>query len=453
MSSARRQLHINVNVQTSGAHPAAWRSPLGRPLAALDVAHFQEVARIAERGRLNAVFLADLLAIAPDPKVAPMWSLDPVPLVAAMAVATEKVGFIVTTSTTFSEPYNLARAILSLDHISHGRVGWNVVTSYDQRAAQNFGLPALPAHDDRYADAAEFTDVVLSLWDSWEDEALALDARAGVWGDPSRIHAVNHEGRRYKVAGPLQVPRSPQGRPLLVQAGSSPQGRDFAARYAEAVFSVQQVLSEAQAYYADVKTRARAHGRPADAIAILPGISLVIGGTEAEAWARKNELDEIAGGSALALQRFAARLGLDAAELDLDRPVPEHLLDRIANATGSKGFADATVALARDGSRTVRQIIAGGGGAHRLVVGTPEQIADTIGEWFAAGAADGFNIMSDIYPSGLEAFVDHVVPVLQRRGLFRTDYEGSTLRDHYGVARPENIFAARAKAPALKTAS
>lgn len=450
MSRSQRLLHINVNLQTSGAHPAAWRSPLGRPRSPLDVAHFQEIARIAERGLLDAVFLADLLAIAPDPKVAPMWSLDPVVLVAAMAVATEKVGFIITTSTTFAEPYNLARAILSLDHVSSGRVGWNVVTSYDQRAAHNFGLPALPVHEDRYAAAAEFTDVVLALWDSWEDEALALDTVNGVWGDPSRIHAINHEGPRYRVAGPLQVPRSPQGRPLLVQAGSSPQGRDFAARYAEAVFSVQQVLSEAQAYYSDVKARARAYGRAPEDIAILPGISLVIGGTEAEAWARKNELDEIAGGGTLALKRFAGRLGLDVAELDLDKPVPEHLLEKIQNATGSKGFADATYALARDRSKTVREIIAGGGGAHRLVVGAPEQVADTIEEWFRSGAADGFNIMSDIYPSGLEAFVDHVVPVLQRRGIYRTEYEGGTLREHYGAPKPVNIFAA---SPALKAAS
>jgi FMN-dependent oxidoreductase (nitrilotriacetate monooxygenase family) len=452
MPRSQRRLHINVNLQTSGAHPAAWRAPEGRPRAPLDVRHFQEAARIAERGKLDAVFLADLLAVAPDPRVAPMWSLDPIPLVAAMAVATEKVGFIVTSSTTFAEPYNLARAILSLDHISNGRVGWNVVTSYDERAALNFGLPTLPQHADRYADAAEFTDVVLGLWDSWEDDALALDTAAGVWGDPGRIHALNHQGRRYKVAGPLQVPRSPQGRPLLVQAGSSPQGRDFAARYAEAVFSVQQVLPEAQAYYADVKARARAYGRVADDIAILPGISLVIGGTEEEAWRRKNELDEIAGGSEVALRRFAGRLGLDVKELDLDRPVPEHLLDRLVNATGSKGFADATVALARDRTKTVRQIIASGGGAHRLVVGTPEQIADTMEEWFRQDAADGFNIMSDVYPSGLEAFVDHVVPILQQRGLFRTDYDGETLRSHYGAARPQNLFTAD-NAARLRTAS
>lgn len=452
MSKNPRRLHINVNLQTSGAHPAAWRSPLGRPTSPLDVKHFQEIARIAERGKLDAVFLADLLAIAPDPRVAPMWSLDPIPLVSAMAVATQKVGFIVTSSTTFSEPYNIARAILSLDHISGGRVGWNVVTSYDERAALNFGLPALPQHADRYADAAEFTDVVLGLWDSWEDEALALDTVKGIWGDTARIHALNHQGARYKVAGPLQVPRSPQGRPLLVQAGSSPQGRDFAARYAEAVFSVQQVPSEARAYYADVKKRARAYGRAPDDITILPGISLVIGGTEAEAWARKNELDEIAGGGEIALKRFALRLGLDPADLDLDKPVPENVLDKLANATGSKGFADATVALARDRSKTVREIIASGGGAHRLVVGTPTQIADTIEDWFETRAADGFNIMSDIYPSGLEAFVDHIVPILQKRGLFRTDYEGDTLRSHYGAPRPENLFVARRQG-VLRTAS
>ncbi|HEY0125058.1 MAG TPA: LLM class flavin-dependent oxidoreductase [Rhizobium sp.] len=452
MSRSQRRLHINVNLQTSGAHPAAWRAPLGRPTSPLDVKHFQEIARIAERGKLDAVFLADLLAIAPDPRVAPMWALDPIPLVSAMAVATRQVGFIVTGSTTFSEPYNLARAILSLDHISGGRVGWNVVTSYDERAALNFGLPALPQHADRYADAAEFTEVVLGLWDSWEEDALALDTESGIWGDPAKIHALNHQGVRYNVAGPLQVPRSPQGRPLLLQAGSSPQGRDFAARYAEAVFSIQQVLSEAQSYYADVKSRARAYGRSPDDITILPGISLVIGGTEAEARARKDELDQIAGGGEVALKRFALRLGLDPQDLDLDKPVPESVLDKVANAAGSQGFADATFALARDRSKTVREIIASGGGAHRLVVGTPVQIADTIEDWFVSGAADGFNIMSDIYPSGLEAFVDHVVPILQKRGLFRSDYEGDTLRSHYGAPAPENQFVTRLR-NLLRTAS
>jgi len=442
MSTSPRQLHINVNVQSSGAHPAAWRSKEGRRFAALDIAHFQEVARISERGLLDAVFLADALAIAVDPRVAPMWALDPVVIVAAMAVATERVGFIVTASTTFNHPYNLARAILSLDHASRGRAGWNIVTTYDERAAPNYGLAQLPVHENRYAVAADFVDAVFELWDSWEDEALVADVKAGIWGDTKRIHSINHVGPHFSVAGPLQLPRSPQGRPLVVQAGSSPQGRNFAARYAEAVFSVQQLISEAQFYYSDVKSRAKALGRDPDSIAILPGISLVIGGTEAEAKARKKELDEIAG-AGLTLERFAKRLGLDPSDLDLDRPFPEHLLEGVKGKGGSQGFADAAYALVSNPSLTVRQIIDRGGGGHHRVVGAPEQIADVMEEWFIKRAADGFNIMSDIYPSGLEAFVDHVVPVLQKRGIYRREYSGTTLRDHYGAEPPPNIFTER----------
>lgn len=432
-----RQLHLNVNLQSSGAHPASWRSPQGRPRATIDIAHFQEAARIAERGKLDAVFLADALAIHPDPASAPMWTIDPIVLVTAMALATENIGFIASSSTTFSHPYNLARAFLSLDHISGGRVGWNIVTTYDERAATNFGLDRLPLHDQRYAAASEFVDVVLKLWDSWEEDALVADPDRGVFADHARIHQTGHAGHFYRVSGPLQVPRSPQGRPLLVQAGSSPQGRDLAAHYAEAVFTIQQVLGEAQQYYSDLKQRARNHGRPPESIAVLPGISLVIGGTEEEAQARKRELDELAGLGNV-LPRYAARLGVSPTELDLDRPVPQHLLERIHNAPGSRGWADANFALASQSGLTVRQIIAQGGGGHRLIVGTPEQIADHIQTWFEARAADGFNIMSDIYPDGLAAFADHVVPVLQGRGLFRTEYESSTLRSHYGVQAPEN---------------
>jgi FMN-dependent oxidoreductase (nitrilotriacetate monooxygenase family) len=429
-----RQMHINVNVLTSGSHPASWRAPGGRRFGFVDIGHYQTIARIAERGLLDAAFLADALAVMPDPALGPAWALDPIVLVAGMAAATSRIGFIATASTTFSHPYTIARAFSSLDHASGGRVGWNVVTTYDQRAAGNFGLKALPEHEDRYGRAAEFVDVVLALWDSWEDGALVGDTETGLFADPARIRRIDHAGPGFTVAGPLQLPRTPQGRPLLVQAGSSEQGRDLAARYAEAVFSVQQTIDEARAYYADVKARAARLNRDPDGLAILPGLSLVIGGTEAEALARKADLDRLVEPGAL--RRFAGRLGVDVAELDLDRPVPAHLIDHIDAARGSRGFIDATVALARDRSLTVRQIMARGGGGHRLVAGAPEQIADTMQDWFQTGAADGFNIMCDVFPEGLEAFVDHVVPVLQRRGLFRTEYRGTTLRDHYGLPRP-----------------
>jgi len=435
-----KQIHINVNILSSGSHGASWRASGGNPLGYIQIEHYQEIARIAERGLLDAIFLADALAIAFDPRTNPSWALDPAIIVAGMAAVTTQIGFIATASTTYAHPYNLARTFSSLDHVTHGRVGWNVVTTYDERAAPNFGDRSLPVHADRYARAAEFVDVVQSLWDSWEDDALILDRAAGRFADPTKIHAIGHNGAHFSVAGPLQIPRSPQGRPVLVQAGSSEQGRDLAARYAEAIFSVQQDLGEAQSYYADVKRRAVRFGRDPSKISILPGLFVITAATEAEALRRRKELDELAGEEKV-LARFAGQLGLDPDDLDLDQPVPERLLPKINSYMGTRGFVEATLSLARNKSLTVRDIIARGGGAHRLVVGGPEQIADTMEHWVRESAADGFNIMCDVFPSGLVAFVDHVVPELQKRGLFRREYSGATLRDRYRLPRPQSRFA------------
>jgi FMN-dependent oxidoreductase (nitrilotriacetate monooxygenase family) len=443
-----RQLHINVNVLSSGTHPAAWRASGGNRFGFIDIGYYQEVARLAERGRLDAVFFADQVSISPDPASGPGWGvMDPIVTVAAMAGVTTHIGFIATATTTFTHPYNLARAMATLDHVTHGRVGLNLVTTMAPNAAANFGLQSLPVHDDRYGRAAEFADVLIKLWDSWEDGALVGDVRTGLFADPARIHGIDHVGKHFSVAGPLQTPRSPQGRPLLVQAGGSEQGRDFAARYADAIFSVSQLLDEARSYYADVKERARRYGRDPDKIAILPGLVTIIGGTEAEAHARRRELDEIAGsGEQRALEFLARRLGVEPKDLDLDRPAPIELVEGLKSTNVSVGFAEAARSLLKDRSLTVRQILAKGGAGHRRVVGAPEQIADTIEEWFRAGAADGVNLMADVYPTGLEAFVDHVVPILQKRGLFRRDYSGATLRDHYGLERPASIYETEAPA-------
>lgn len=438
--SVRRHLHINVQATFPG-HPAGWRTEAGRRLGGEDVAHFQAVSRAAEKALLNAVFLADSPSFTDTGEI-PTRSLDPVVLVAAGALATERVGFILTASTTFNHPYNLARQILSLEQLSHGRIAWNIVTSTDENASRNFGLTSMPPVDQRYAMAADFTDAVIKLWDSWEDEALVGDPKTGVWADPRRIHAVHHAGPYYTVDGPLQVPRSPQGRPVLVQAGSSPAGRDFAARYADAIFCVQTVKHEAVAYYADVKARARAHGRDPDRIAVLPGLSLVIGSTEAEAHARLEALDQIAYGRP-PLETFAQSLGLDPKDLDLDQPFPEHLIPQVAGSPWlrrSTGHVEARIRLLRERSITVRKIIAQGGGGHYRLVGAPEQIADFMTDWQDAGAADGFNLFFDVYPEGLLLFAEHVVPILQRRGRYRMAYEGTTLRDHYGLERPANVF-------------
>jgi FMN-dependent oxidoreductase (nitrilotriacetate monooxygenase family) len=440
MPERKRHLHLNIQATYPG-HPAGWRTEEGRRRPGEDVAHFQAVARAAEKALLDAVFQADSPSFT-DTHDVPTRAHDPIILAAAAALVTERVGFILTASTTFNYPYNLARQMLSLDHLSKGRIGWNIVTTADARATGNFGLTAMPPNDVRYAMAADFTEAVVKLWDSWEDEALVGDPATGVWADTSRIHAINHAGPHYSVSGPLQVPRSPQGRPMLVQAGSSPQGRDFAARCAEAIFTVQTVKEEAIAYYADLKERVRRHGRDPDKVAILPGLSLVIGGTEAEAQARLDELDQIADGRP-ALESFALGLGLDPADLDPDKPFPEHLIGKVEGAPWlrrSTGHAQARMRLLREHSVTVRQIVLQGGGGHYRVVGTPEQIADFMQDWAEAGAADGFNLFMDIYPSGLTAFADHVVPILQRRGLHRTEYEGTTLRDHYGLERPPNAL-------------
>jgi FMN-dependent oxidoreductase (nitrilotriacetate monooxygenase family) len=440
MPHPKRHLHLNIQATYPG-HSAGWRTEEGRRLPGEDVAHFQAVARAAEKALLNAVFQADSPSFT-DTNDVPTRSLDPVVLAAAGALVTERVGFILTASTTFNHPYNLARQFLSLDQLSKGRIGWNIVTTTDERASRNFGLAAMPPNDERYAIAADFTDAVVKLWDSWEDGALLGDPNSGVWADTNRIHPVNHVGPHFSTAGPLQVPRSPQGRPLLVQAGSSPQGRDFAARYAEAIFSVQTVREEAIAYYADVKERIRRHGRDPDKVAILPGLSLVIGGTEAEAHARLAELDQIANGRP-ALETFALSLGLDPADLDFEKPFPEHLIAKVEGSPWlrrSTGHNEARIRLLRERTLTVRQIIARGSGGHYRLVGTPEQIADFMEDWADAGAADGFNLFMDIYPSGLTAFADHVVPILQRRGLHRREYEGRTLRDHYGLERPPNAL-------------
>ncbi|ACB96158.1 LLM class flavin-dependent oxidoreductase [Beijerinckia indica] len=438
---SERQLRINVNVITSGSHPGAWRAPEGHRFGFVDVDHYQQAARIAERGLLDAVFLADQVSMAPDIGSGPGWGImDPVVTVGAMAAVTQWIGFIATASTTFNHPYNIARTFASLDHVTRGRIGLNLVTTMADEAASNFGLSILPVRDDRYTRAAEFADVAIALWDSWEDLALVADQTTGIFADMSRIHKINHVGPNFSVAGPLQVPRSPQGRPLLVQAGGSHQGRDLAARYADAIFSASHLIDEGRTYYADIKERARRFGRDPDSIAVLPGLSLIIGGTEAEAKARKKELDELAGLSDQRLLRlFANRVGLEPEEIEIDRPFPAEHLNRLSLHPRSHGFADAILALAKDRTMTVRELIDHGVG-HRRVVGSPEQVADTMEEWFKGRAADGFNIMCDIFPSGLEAFVDHVIPILQRRGLSRREYSGKTLRDHYGLPRPASIY-------------
>lgn len=431
-----RRLHLNVNILHSGFVPSAWRLPEADPYAFADVRHYVRVARIAEAAKLDAVFLADNASIADQIDFRPITALEPTVLLASIAAATTHIGVIGTASTSYNEPYNIARRFATLDHVSAGRAGWNIVTTADAGSAQNFGLDAVPDHGRRYARASEFADVVKALWDSWADDAFVGDKASGVFADVSRIQPIAHRGEFFQVQGPLNLPRTPQGRPVLIQAGASADGRELAARHAEAVFSASQSFEESLAYGRELKSRAAALGRGPDAVKVLAGLTTVIAGTEAEALRRRDELVALIPWR-YSLKRLAGTLGISADRLQLDRRLPDDL-PLPAQGQGNHTFFLATLAHARRHGSTVRQLIheLAGGGGHRVIVGTPEQVADDIERWFRGGAADGFNLMPDALPDGLEAFTEGVVPILQRRGLFRTEYQGTTLRDHLGLARP-----------------
>ncbi|WP_328967600.1 LLM class flavin-dependent oxidoreductase [Streptomyces sp. NBC_00239] len=446
-SAAPRQLHLNAFLMNAGHHDAAWRHPDSSPERVTDLAYFQELARTAERGKLDSIFFADGLALWGQARYNALGGFEPLTLLSALAAVTERVGLIATASTTFNEPFHLARKFASLDHISGGRAGWNIVTSGTVDEARNFGREEHLEHRLRYERADEFLDVATKLWDSWEDDAIVLDKERGVYADTDRLHPAAHRGAHFGVRGALNVPRSPQGHPLLVQAGSSEDGKEFAARYAEAVFTAQQTLGDAQTFYKDLKSRLARHGRSGSDLLILPGICPIIGSTEAEARALEQELTDLQIPE-YGLAQLSGMLGTDLTGLPLDGPLPELPEERDIN--GNKSRFTLVAELARRDGLTLRQLIArlGGGRGHRVVAGTPEQIADQLQEWFTRGAADGFNIMAPILPTGLTHFVDQVVPELQSRGLFRTEYTGRTLREHYGLPRPANRYAGEARLPA-----
>ena len=427
---------LNAFLMGVGHHEAAWRLPQSDPTANSDVGHYQRLAQAAERGRLDSVFFADSPSLMTDPARRPAESLDPVLLLSAMAVATERIGLIATASTTYEEPYNLARRFASLDTISGGRAGWNVVTTAATDAGANFGLDGIPTHADRYARAEEFLDVVRSLWNSWSDDAVLADKAAGIYADPTRVRTIDHQGEHFRVRGPLNVGRSPQGQPVIVQAGSSTPGIGLAARTAEAVFTAQRTVADAQAFYQQLKAATEAAGRSRDAIKVLPGIVPIVGSTEEEARRLEAQLDDLMVHE-LALAQLAESTGLPVDRLNLDAPLPDDVAD-VSQVEGNKSRYELTLRLARTEDLTVRQLLnrLGGGRGHRTFAGTPEQVADTLEEWFRGGAADGLHVLPAALPSGLDAFVDHVVPVLRERGLFRSEYDGSTLREHYGLDVP-----------------
>jgi len=441
-----RQLSLNAFVSGSGHHEAAWRHRDTPSDRVFDVGYYQDIARAAEGYKLDAVFFADVPGVANDTGHNISGRLEPITLLTAMALATERIGLIATASTSFYEPYNLARLFATLDHISGGRAGWNIVTTRSAAAAQNFGLENIPENEDRYERGQEFVDVITKLFDSWEDDAVINDKENGSYIDTAKVHRIDHDGKYLKVRGPLITPRPPQGRPVYVQAGASNEGRGFAARNAEAIFTAHQTLGDAQAFYDDIKKRAVDLGRDPESIKVLPGISPFIGDTEKEAIELQREFNDLTL-PAYGIKQIASQASIDLSGLELDEQVPLERIAGIGDILDNRNSRQTLVAKIIERDRpTLRELLHRFAGArgHNVVAGTPIQIADIIATWFEQGAADGFNVMPPQYPIMLDTFGEKVVPILQDRGLFRTDYEGSTLRDHYGLTRPASQYAAAA---------
>jgi FMN-dependent oxidoreductase (nitrilotriacetate monooxygenase family) len=438
----KRDLHLNLFIHSRGHHEASWRSPLSSPLSLTDIRYYTDLAQRAEAGLFDSVFLADQLALGDDASQAARSWLEPVTVLAAMAVVTNRIGLIGTCSTTYTEPFNLARQFGSLDHISNGRVGWNIVTSWLATAAANFSDSGQVSHADRYDRAEEYMDVVKALWDSWAEDAVVDDRDGGLYAKNDRIRAINHKGHHYRVVGPLNLPRTPQGRPVFVQAGSSDTGRKFAARHAEAVFTAHMEKATAQAFYADLKSLVKAEGRNSDQVLILPGLSPMISSTEAEAQRLVREVNDLSDPE-VGRKRLSGRFGgYDFSKLPLDRPLTPEDFPPSSAVEAARSRTEVILSVVRREKPTLRQLLASLAGArgHFTFAGTPEQIADLIQDWFTSGAADGFNIMPPLLPTMLNVFSAEVIPILQKRGLFRTAYEGKTLREHYGLSWPASAF-------------
>ncbi|MFF2083865.1 NtaA/DmoA family FMN-dependent monooxygenase [Nocardia sp. NPDC058176] len=427
-----RQLHLNVNANALGRSAGGWRLR-DDPLGFLDLSVWEDLGRTAERGLLDAVFLAETHGFSTAEFARPWNAFDPFVTLTAIARATEHIGLVATVSSTYRHPYHIARLGSSLDHASGGRAAINVVTTMSPRAGAQFGLAAHPDYDTRYARADEAIQVITALWDSWEPDALVADRTTGLLTDPDRVREVDFRGEHLSVRTHFQLPRSPQGRPVLLQAGASTQGIELAAKYADAVFCAAQSIDQGARFYRTVKDRAAAHGRDGAEIHILPGLFPIIGSTEAEARERHALLTDLDPNHDQ-IGALANTLGLPPESLVLDRPLPWDLVDAPGRTPRSHGFANAILETARAENLTVRALLARDLGAgHRVVVGTPEQIADDIERYFTARAADGFNLNIDYFPDGLERIVDQVIPILQRRGLFRTEYAATTLRGNLGL--------------------
>jgi FMN-dependent oxidoreductase (nitrilotriacetate monooxygenase family) len=436
-----RQLKLGAFLMATGHHVAAWRHPQVPADAGLDFAHFKQLAQIAEAAKFDTLFVADSVAAATGEMASRMARSDtfePLTLLSALSVVTERIGLIATATTSYNEPYHVARKFASLDHLSGGRAGWNLVTSDNAAEALNFGRDEHIGHADRYSRAREFHHVVTGLWDSWDDDAFVRDKSSGTYYHPEKMHVLEHAGEHFRVKGPLNVARSPQGQPVIVQAGSSEAGRELAAQTAEVVFTAQTSLASAQAFYSDLKGRLARYGRSADSLKIMPGVFVVVGQTESEA-VEKHESFQPLVEPEVGVALLGRMLGnFDLSKYPLDGPLPDLPLTENGQQSRQKLLTE----LAGRENLSLGELgrkIAGGRG-HYILVGTPQQIADRLQEWFEQGAADGFNVLVPHLPGGLEDFANGVVPELQRRGLFRTQYEGRTLREHLGLTRPRSRF-------------
>ncbi|MGE7119037.1 LLM class flavin-dependent oxidoreductase [Peribacillus sp. NPDC046944] len=443
MTNNKREMKLGAFFMIPGHHVAAWRHPEAEVRDIMNFDFIKKLAQTAERGKFDLLFLADHVSLnTQDEQVLGQTvntRFEPFTLLSALAAVTKNIGLVGTVSTTYNEPYHVARKFASLDHLSNGRAGWNVVTSGSDSEARNFNLDAHPLHEKRYERAEEFVNVAQKLWDSWEDEALVMDKESAQFADGSKIHAVNHKGEWFSVAGPLNISRPVQGHPVVVQAGSSEAGKELAARTAEVIFTAWQTLEEARAFYADVKGRMAKYGRAPEELKIMPGVFPVIGNTEEEANEKKQALiDLIPEGAGVSL--LSKMVNVDLSGYPLDGPLPE--LPDLEEVNGTKSRFQLVKDVADREGYTIRQLyqhIAGARG-HREIKGTPVQIADQLQEWFENGAADGFNVMPPYLPGGLDDFVDQVIPELQRRNIYKTEYSGSTLRENLGLQRPKNTL-------------
>ena len=440
-NDTRRRLRLGAFFNPTGHHVASWRHPEADADAPVNLAHYVEIAQLAEKAKFDMVFLADNICV----REAKMEALsrsaqyiawfEPLTLLSALAMVTSRIGLVATASSSYNEPYHVARKFASLDHISGGRAGWNLVTSGQGTEAANFGRDKHFGHRERYERAAEFAEVVTGLWDSWDDDAFIRDKASGIYFRPEGMHRLDHKGAHFNVRGPLNIPRAPQGWPVIVQAGGSGDMMAVASRFAEVIFCAPLTLESGKSFYAELKEKTAALGRSHDSMKIMPGLSPIVGRTDAEAKEKERVLQELTH-PVVAIEMLSTLLGgLDLSGVDPDAPLAMALPEQIE---GSQFIYQSTLELARRENLTVRELAIRMAGARgkNVIVGSPKTIADMMETWLEEGAADGFNIMPSHLPGGLRDFVELVVPELQRRGIFRKEYEGRTLRENLGLERP-----------------